>query len=127
MKIDESKFRFRIGDKIKYHGLEYTILGYSFVKFFNNYDNEYGYVIHYPGIHEAYRCYNEYGIKKIFTKDAYVIMECEAEISITPHTDISFSDILSYVCSNEKAKDIIEEVLTKLKEEICKEIISTKE
>ena len=47
MKIDESKFRFRIGDKVMYGGKEYTVMAYYFPYCFNDYRG-YGYTIDLP-------------------------------------------------------------------------------
>lgn len=61
MKIDESKFRFRIGDRVLYKGEERNIVAYYFPRGFNEYTADYGYVIDSP-LHNGGNCsYNENG------------------------------------------------------------------
>lgn len=61
MKIDESKFRFRVGDKIMFKGKEYKVLAYYFDDGFNNYNTLYGYTIDYRVHSGAYGSYDENG------------------------------------------------------------------
>lgn len=67
-KLDFSKFRFRIGDTIKYQDSEYKIAGYYFLEGFNNFRGIYGYVIkEYSYGHDGNGYgYDEYGNKLIF-------------------------------------------------------------
>lgn len=88
MKIDESKFRFRIGDKVLYEDKEYTVMAYYFSDVFNDYENyAYGYAINYP-IHDGRKkCFDENGYILSFpTKSVFFITEQEAIFVQSPLT-----------------------------------------
>lgn len=79
MKIDESKFRFRIGDKVMFEGEEYTIIAYFFNHGFNKYD-DYGYTIDKPVHNGSGKSYDENGEKLVFPeKSAYWAIEITVE------------------------------------------------
>jgi hypothetical protein len=80
MKIDESKFRFRIGDKVKYKKESYTVLGYCFRNEFNNYNDTYGYLIDKVSYHNS---------KKVFDEDGYAIEYC-LDYAFVKESDISY-------------------------------------
>lgn len=68
--IDESKFRFRVGDNILYDGKKCKILAYYFMVGFNNYGNTYGYTLRIEsGGHDGGYCsYAENGNQLSFNE-----------------------------------------------------------
>lgn len=94
MKIDESKFRFRIGDKVIYKGKERTIVAYCFSSGFNNYSEYYGYVVDYPSHDAAGISYNENGELMVFPKDS---VHTALESNLSPI--LSVADRLRYAPS----------------------------
>jgi hypothetical protein len=66
MKINESKFRFRIGDRIIYKEEEHNIVAYYFPSGFNKYTSDYGYVIDSPLHDGGSFSYDEDGMEVTF-------------------------------------------------------------
>lgn len=54
MKIDESKFKHRIGDEVRFYGAKHKVAAYYFSQGFNDYNHPYGYVLQgQEGFHSA--------------------------------------------------------------------------